>query len=379
MISPLKVSIIISSYNYAAYVQEAIDSALTQTYPHVEVIVVDDGSTDNSRDILKKYKEEVKLILKENGGQASAFNAGFEISQGDVIIFLDSDDVLHPSTVEKIIPLFQESNVAKVHWILKEINGTGKVTGKVTPSEQLSDGDLYDEVIRIGPSASGGPPHSPPTSGNAWSRMFLSQVFPIPEAAYITCTDQYLQTLAPVYGRIRAIEQELGSYRIHGNNYSLQPLEKYMNEFLTRFESSCRLLHQHLVRQGIECDPSSWLRDAWFHRIHASLQEILDIVPEGGSFILIDANDWGVPESYHGRRRLQFIDQQGQYWGPPKNDEHAIAEIKQERFNGVTHIFFAWTMFWYLDFYAGMTGYLRSYSTLVIDNERLIGFNLQDV
>ncbi|MDQ3015469.1 MAG: glycosyltransferase [Bacteroidota bacterium] len=376
MTNPAKVSIIVTSYNYSSYLRNAIDSALMQTYPHIEVIVVDDGSTDHSAEIILGYNEKIIPVLKQNGGQASAFNAGFIKCSGDIILFLDSDDVLHPSAVEKIIPLFQGSTVAKVHWILNEINGAGKATGKVTPSLQLSDGDLRDEVFRIGPSASGGPPHSPPTSGNAWSRMFLSQVLPIPEAEYITCTDQYLQTLAPVYGRIRAIEQELGSYRIHGNNYSLNPLEKYMNEFLTRFESSCRLLHQHLLRQGIESDPSVWLRDSWFHRINKSLQEILVIVPEGGSFILVDANDWGVPERYHGRRRLQFIDQQGAYWGPPETDEHAIAEVKQGQQSGVQFIFFTWTTFWYLDYYADMTGYLRSYTTLVIKNERLIGFNL---
>lgn len=236
-----------------------------------------------------------------------------------------------------------------------------------------------EEVIRLGPSASGGPPNSPPTSGNAWSRKFLEQVFPIPENEYVTCTDQYLQVLAPVYGSVKAIDNDLGSYRIHGNNYSLNPMEKYMNEFLKRFEMSCSILDQHLRKLGKNADTSVWLRDSWFHRIHKSIREILTIVPEGGSFILVDANEWGLPENFHGRRRLQFIDQNGQYWGPPKNDDHAIAEIKQERFNGVTHIFFTWTTFWYLDFYQAMTGYLRSYSTLVIDNEHLIGFNLQDV
>lgn len=143
MTSPLKVSIIISSYNYAAFVRDAIDSALQQTYPHMEIIVVDDGSTDNSRDILNEYAESVKLIFKKNGGQASAFNTGFENCQGDVIIFLDSDDLINDDAVEKIVPLFSDPEVSKVHWILNEIDNSGTPTGRTTPSSQLSEGNFW--------------------------------------------------------------------------------------------------------------------------------------------------------------------------------------------------------------------------------------------
>src|ERR687885_1217665 len=86
------VSILICNYNYAQYVKEAIDSALNQTYSNTEVIVIDDGSTDNSREIIASYGDKIIPILKQNSGQASAFNVGFAISKGDIICFLDSDD-----------------------------------------------------------------------------------------------------------------------------------------------------------------------------------------------------------------------------------------------------------------------------------------------
>src|SRR2546423_15707744 len=86
------VTIIISSYNYGRYLRKAIDSALKQTHAHTEVIVVDDGSTDDSRVVIASYGDQIVPVLKENGGQASALNVGFSASQGDVIIFLDSDD-----------------------------------------------------------------------------------------------------------------------------------------------------------------------------------------------------------------------------------------------------------------------------------------------
>ncbi len=71
------VSILINNYNYGRFLSKAIDSALNQEYQNIEVIVVDDGSTDDSRKIIESYGERIKPVLKENGGQASAFNAGF--------------------------------------------------------------------------------------------------------------------------------------------------------------------------------------------------------------------------------------------------------------------------------------------------------------
>ena len=87
----MKASIVISNYNYGRYLPDAIDSALAQTYADTEVIVVDDGSTDDSRRIIEAYRDRIVAIFKANGGQASALNAGFAASGGEVIVFLDAD------------------------------------------------------------------------------------------------------------------------------------------------------------------------------------------------------------------------------------------------------------------------------------------------
>src|SRR4051812_487104 len=83
------VSVVVNNHDYGRFLAEAIDSALGQTYLHTEVIVVDDGSTDDSREIIAGYGSRVTAVLKENGGQASAFNAAFRELRGEVVLFLD--------------------------------------------------------------------------------------------------------------------------------------------------------------------------------------------------------------------------------------------------------------------------------------------------
>src|SRR6266536_2227251 len=127
-----KVSIIIDSYNYARFLREAIESALGQTYENAEVIVVDDGSTDESPEIVRSYGSRVRAILKENEGQASALNVGFGVCSGDVIVFLDCDDVLDADAAGKIAREFRDAD-AKVHWKVKVIGEDGRGTGRLNP------------------------------------------------------------------------------------------------------------------------------------------------------------------------------------------------------------------------------------------------------
>ena len=91
MKSSLLASIIIDNYNYGRFIDETINSALNQDCENIEVIVVDDGSTDDSRDVIESFGDKIIPVYKPNGGQASALNAGFNKSKGDVIFFLDSD------------------------------------------------------------------------------------------------------------------------------------------------------------------------------------------------------------------------------------------------------------------------------------------------
>ena len=103
------VSVVIPAFNCADYVAEAIESVLAQTYQKIEIVVVDDGSTDRTSDVLKKYDSKIRLITQINKGVAAARNAGAEEASGELIVFLDADDVLFPEMVAKQGALFWRS------------------------------------------------------------------------------------------------------------------------------------------------------------------------------------------------------------------------------------------------------------------------------
>jgi glycosyltransferase involved in cell wall biosynthesis len=166
-------SVIINNYNYGRFLGEAIESALGQTYPRTEVVVVDDGSTDRSREVIVGYAGRVTAVLKDNGGQASACNAGFAVSRGDVVIFLDADDLLLPAAIETALPLFDDPGVVHVHWRMLIVDEHGCRTGKVKPAGLLAEGDLRERLIRDGPFWYAG------TTGSVWTRRFLERVLPI--------------------------------------------------------------------------------------------------------------------------------------------------------------------------------------------------------
>lgn len=205
------VSIVITSFNYATYLRDTVESALAQTHPEVEVICVDDGSTDASPAILAGFGDRITTILKPNGGQGSAMNVGFARSRGEVVLFLDSDDLLDPSCAATVSAHWQEA-FSSLHFGMAFIDAHGRAkepSSKSTPPAQFPSGDLRERTL-----AHGGIGH-PPTTANAFSRRFLASVMPMPEADWRTHPDVYLCFLAALHGEVGRIDQILCSYRLH--------------------------------------------------------------------------------------------------------------------------------------------------------------------
>jgi hypothetical protein len=210
------VSIVVNNYNYGRFVGEAVDSALSQSHDAVEVIVVDDGSSDDSRTVIDRYGDRIIKVLKKNGGQGSALNVGFERCSGAAVIFLDSDDVLARDTATRVAGVFAaRPDLAKVHYRLELMDRDGRLLGGVTPPSglRLPTGDLREQV-RSHPDDV---PY-PPVSGNAFASWALRRVLPMPEQEYRILADVYLLNLVPLLGPVEVLEGAGGRYRVHGGN-----------------------------------------------------------------------------------------------------------------------------------------------------------------
>ncbi len=204
----MKVSIVVSSYNYEKYLEESIESAFAQTYRDIEVVIVDDGSTDGSPGIIRRYEGRAKIVWKPNGGQASAFNLALRHCTGDFVLFLDCDDALRADAVEKSVKAWR-AGTSKVHFPLEVIVEDGTRTGALVPRAHLPEGDLKAQLLGEGMYV------SPPNTGNLFSRVFLDRVMPMPEQEWAYGPDGYLVFLAPLYGSVGAVQEPLGYYRRH--------------------------------------------------------------------------------------------------------------------------------------------------------------------
>ena len=209
-----RISVVIDNYNYGQFLAEAIESALEQTYPAVEVVVVDDGSTDESRQVIAAFGRAVQPVLKRNGGQASAVNAGFRVCSGDLVLFLDADDLLRARALERIAAN-QVAGMSKLHFRLEAVDAEGRPLGYTVPSADrpLAHGDALASLLAIGRYV------TPTMSGNVFPRAVLERILPVPEHDFRISADGYLVTVAPLHGPVVAVDELLGAYRVHGANW----------------------------------------------------------------------------------------------------------------------------------------------------------------
>ncbi|WP_052664332.1 glycosyltransferase family 2 protein [Nitriliruptor alkaliphilus] len=349
------ISVVIDNFDNARLLPAAIDSALTQTEPADEVVVVDDGSGDRSSDVIARYGADIVGIVKTNGGQASALNAGFEASSGDVVVFLDSDDVLDRTAVAAARAAFAAvPALGRLQWPMRVIDADGEPTGEVVCTD-LESGDLVDRVLTDGPFSY----RWSSTSGNAWSRTALAAVLPIPEGPFDLCPDIYLSATTPLYGRI-AVTEPRSCWRRHAGNGSrpMQPFDARLAVGLRRFEACLSALRPRAAALRLPLDEERWRAGSWFHRLDRAATTLRESTPPDATIVLVDEDAWEVGGTLAGRTVLPFLEHRGRYVGAPADDEHAIGELSRLRTAGATHVAVAWTATWWLEHYARFADHL---------------------
>jgi glycosyltransferase involved in cell wall biosynthesis len=145
------VSVVIPTYNSAAFLRGAIQSVLSQTYSDFEVIVVDDGSTDNTESVAHSFGDRVSYVKQENKGAGAARNHGIKRSQGKYVAFLDSDDLWLPGKLTEQIPLLdRESKIGLVYSDWAVVPEQGEAEPSYLRNRPAASGHVFDELIQCG-------------------------------------------------------------------------------------------------------------------------------------------------------------------------------------------------------------------------------------
>jgi glycosyltransferase involved in cell wall biosynthesis len=228
-----KLSVIIACYNYESFVERAIQSVVRERRDDCELVVVDDGSTDGSWDVIRRSGVTASRIT--NSGQRGACLFGLDKTTAPFVLFLDADDELKPGALGTIIERLDE-NVAKLQFPLTRIDADGNVLSHALPQLEAYrvQEPLIRQVIRTGTYV------SPPTSGNVFRRDVCQL---LRESDYDKSVDGAMLFAAPFFGDIVSISEEIGSYRVHGNNDSglgrtpeASVFQRDIDRFLARME-----------------------------------------------------------------------------------------------------------------------------------------------
>jgi glycosyltransferase involved in cell wall biosynthesis len=206
------VSIIIPTYNSSAYIIDAIESSLVQTYPNCEIIVVDDGSTDHTGDLLKaRYGNRIRYIYQNNAGPGAARNRGIEAAQGTFIQFCDSDDQLLPTKIARCMEVFQrQPEVGVVYTDYRHVGADGQTPLSILTPPLLS-GDIFCDLLLSNATAI-------LTSVTLIRRAALLEVGLFEERRDLRCAEDWdlFLRLATRY-HYASIDEELVLYRRHPN------------------------------------------------------------------------------------------------------------------------------------------------------------------
>jgi len=211
-------SVLVDTYNHERLIEKALRSVLDQNYPpgDFEILVVDDGSTDKTPEIVRQFAPRVRPIRKKNGGQASAFNAGIPECRGDVIVFLDGDDWWAQGKLRKIAAVFSADAALGMvgHAFIESFDdGSQRTITSHIPSSLRLDGQDGASFFRLSRCYFG-------TSRLALRADVARKILPVPEALVFEA-DEYLFTMAAGLEKALVLPDALTHYRVHAGNLFL--------------------------------------------------------------------------------------------------------------------------------------------------------------
>lgn len=228
---PPTVAAIVPNYNYERFVADAVSSLLAQTVPFSEIVVVDDGSVDESLSVLEQFTGQIRVVRKPNGGQLSAVWAGLTEISSDFVYVLDADDLADANLVETVLPLLA-SRPVKLQFQLHSMDEFANPIDSVFPTY----GADYGSERMVADNEALGFYVCPPTSGNVFRADYLRELSRA-DLNEREAFDGVVAQAAPYFGSSISINTSLARYRVHGTSDSQwgQPTPGLLRSEIKRF------------------------------------------------------------------------------------------------------------------------------------------------
>jgi glycosyltransferase involved in cell wall biosynthesis len=275
------ISVLIDTYNYGRYVEEAIESAITQDFPACEreILVVDDGSTDDTEVRLRKFDGAITYLRKPNGGQASAFNFGLRRARGKYVALLDADDYWLPGKLSRVVDEFE--NHPEAGMVYHGLRQLDEREGKIWDAQAAQISGFLPAKTRDLLSYTWFP-----TSFLAFRRSALDLLLPIPESLTIQA-DAHLSALIVFVAPIVALPDFLAVYRVHEKNLFAN------NGRIDPVLCELRMRTRSAVIHGVK----RWLHERSYDLTRPDLRMLMkqwEVAEEESAFLLRPPNRWGI-------------------------------------------------------------------------------------
>ena len=277
------VSVVTPSYNQGRFIKKTIESVLAQSYPNIEYVVIDGGSTDGTVEILQTYGDQLEWVSEPDNGQTHAINKGMAIVRGEILGYLNSDDILLPDAIKHVVEFFQKyNNCDMVYGNADYIDKEGDVTGSYKTADYSFDRLLKDCMV-CQPAA-------------FWRRRIAEKIGPFNEQLDYAMDYDYWLRIAKASGNIYFLPKKLACSRIYPETKTRSARTKIYNEIFEVCKNNAGCVHldyyqgywHHLIHEKNSIlsrilrrfngsyETLGWLHQKWDHRDQYSIRYIID-------------------------------------------------------------------------------------------------------
>jgi lipopolysaccharide biosynthesis glycosyltransferase len=398
--SASKVTIAIPTHNRSNFLVHSLNSVLSQSYSDFQIVILDNASTDETEEVVQSHKDPRIIYVRNdtNTGLFGNWNKALEINTSPYLCILPDDDLYLSGFIEESTVALDSYPTAAFSTCLARFIDADGVPLDLQDSKGIEEGLINGtEFLKRLIGGLGWKPN--PAAIMIRSSALKSVGHFIPFHSKQLLDFNLMLRLMAGFDTV-FLSRELVQVRIHDNQIKerefkaiegtkqLAMISEYidviaylLNTRRVKDASFRRWLSERLItlnreRSKISLQLIPSINLTWNEQQQIAAQDIADVIPQGDKFIYADRGMW-IGETILKRHAIPFLEQNGQYWGIPPDDQSAIREVERMRQAGAKFIVFSSSVFWWFDHYRGFIDYLESKYPCKLRNERVVIFDLR--